>query len=267
LESWLATENLEGESLATALDTAICYLRRVHLYHFYTCTKYTKLADCITQPVHVRARTGHYDPDDLLVQQLVEKQEQALLDCVNWGTSVDEEAAAAIESAEHAAQTAWLSTNSIHDDGRARCAFSYCRKLFKDNSYLEKHLLKKHGENLAAELAKAHDAAMMKAWEDCEDRPVPDILVDAGNLRLLPTNVKGKVPDCVDPEPAAWQERERMKQERQQEKEQRTVRSEAETIRAIPASFVDVDDMKEEKVQVSFENVPMPKKKKRKRLL
>ena len=72
----------------------------------------------------------------------------------------------------------------------------FCHKLFKDGTFLRKHLKKKHYEYCEAEQAKCHDPYMMKAWEGAgasRPRPlsassvvgpprliVPDILVDCG---------------------------------------------------------------------------------------
>lgn len=161
----------------------------------------------------------------------------------------------------------------LDEDDRARCSFHFCHKLFKDKSFLYKHLLKKHGEFLKGEEAKCHDKYMMKAWDEQERRNVPDILVDCGaNFGLVPTPVEGREPDCVDPEPQLWkaeeERRQRQAEQRQRRREERDTAAAAAAIaisQKRDAAFVDVDDMKEEKVELSFDSVPDPVKKKKKK--
>jgi len=71
-----------------------------------------------------------------------------------------------IETAEQASRQEWIKNHGIpNEDGRARCSFHFCHKLFKDRVYLHKHLLKKHSDQLRAECAKCHDGPMMAAWD------------------------------------------------------------------------------------------------------
>jgi len=217
---------------------------------------------------------------DLLVQRLDDSIAKALENCETWiqlgQWAVDEETdrdAEAIEQEEENATDRWLADHSMLDeDRRARCSFHFCHKLFKDEVFLRKHLLKKHGEYLKAEQAKCHDEYMMKAWDAEESRPVPEILVDCGiKFGLRSASVTGREPDCVDPEPELWrkeeEKRQREAEQRQRREEQRQARKDEERIR----TFVDVDDMKEEKVELSFDNVQVPppvtKKKKKRKLL
>lgn len=197
-----------------------------------------------------------------------------------------------IQAAEDRVCNKWLHDHSLMDDDhRARCSFHFCHKLFKDTSFLHKHLLKKHVEYLSAEQAKVHDEYMMKAWEAASDRPVPDVLVDCGSrCGYVAASVTGQVPDCDDPEPGLWK-REEERQEKEKQEREMMMRSrrddvrhhqqhhhhphsftpkEAEPVRR--SQFVDVDDMKVEKVEMSFENVEVPvvvaqKKKKKRKLL
>jgi hypothetical protein len=240
-------------------------------------------------------------PKDLLVQRMDEKIAEALRQRQEWLTLHGEdslldareaEEAARIRKAEQAAQERWLRDHSeLYDDGRARCSFRFCHKLFKDSTFLRKHLLKKHVEFCRAEQAKCHDEAMMRSWDGCEDRPVPDILVDTGaRLGCVSTPLLrgSSVPDCVDPEPELWRrEEERRKREedmvarreelRQQQRERERPPPSTREMGTTPRSgggggFVDVDDMKEEKVELSFDNVEVPvaksaKKKKKRKLL
>ena len=154
--------------------------------------------------------------------------------------------------------------------------------------------MKKHSEFLRAEIAKCHDSYMMKAWDAEEQRPVPPILVDCGRaFSLVPSPVLGAdAPIAADPEPDLWRrQEERRKQEEEEEAARRERYNQAveasldgplQEDRPPPRSmntgsgggggFVDVDDMKEEKVEMSFDNVELPiqplaKKKKKRKLL
>jgi len=228
-------------------------------------------------------------PKDLLVQRLDDSIAKALEDCNEWINSgayvVDEQTdqrADAIESAENDLRETWLRNHAIlDDDNRARCSFHFCHKLFKGTSFLYKHLFKKHGEFLKAEQAKCHDEEMMAEWDSEEMRPIPEILVDCGaKFGLVSVPVHGRIPDCTDPEPDLWRrEEERREREREQRQRREEVRErhrqqheeQQSQPRAAPSRFVDVDDMKEEKVDLAFDKVPIPppvtKKKKKKRKL
>ena len=135
-----------------------------------------------------------------------------------------EQDAKAIKDAQDVVQQQWLAEHAgkAHADGRARCSsFPNCGKLFKDSTFLCKHLLKKHSEHLHAEQAKCHDAFLMKAWENLSVRPVPDILVDCGELfGTVACPIIGTIPTCTDPEPELW----RLELERRQRLEEMELR-------------------------------------------
>lgn len=241
--------------------------------------------------------------DDLLVKRLDSSVARALEESqARVGAAaifVDEAtdaAAAALEEEEAEARQRWLRDHAITDaDGRARCSLHFCRKLFKDRIFLHKHLLKKHPEYLAAEQAKTHDERMMRAWEAESVRPVPRILVDCGDrLGLVPTDVYGTTPTADDPAPALRRAEEEETARRREEEERRerwgrerraaaaAARRDEERGDAVESrndrpggggggggGFVDVDDVKDEKVELSFDDVALPavppKKRKRKK--
>jgi hypothetical protein len=331
---------------AQVLDVTVAYLRRVHLFCFYTCASSASLGQFLAHPkqstVYLRLRQPQPQPhqqapgeasagdgaapqaasDDLLVKLRDEQIASVLEACPKWISGEDAAAGGAdaasaeeggagsgelagsaaasgvevgvvseamreeadrIEAAEEAAVEAWLNDHAIlDDDKRARCSFHFCHKLFKDTVFLRKHLLKKHGEFLRAEQAKCHDGAMMEAWESSATRPVCDVLVDCGaNFGLKPARLLPQaVPDCVDPEPALWQreeekrkaaEEQRQRREEMRQQQQSQYRETAGAGPTASRGFVDVDDMKEEKIELSFDNIPDPtasgKKKKKKRKL
>ena len=214
--------------------------------------------------------------------------------------------ASEIQTLEEKSKLDWIHNHSVIDnDGRARCSFHFCNKLFKDKNFLQKHLLKKHPEFLQAEMAKSHDSYMMDWWDKEEKRPVPQVCIDCGpkfGIRLSPA-IGAESPTVHDPEPELWQEeQERIRKVEEEEKRYREKhaamameyqrRNEHNNDMVdnggggdsmmnpnAPASnFVDVDDMKDEKVELSFKdvNVVAPtngktgkkkKKKKKKKLL
>ena len=235
---------------------------------------------------------------DLLVQRLDDSLQEAIEKLEEWKSSncesenetccivISKEINALADEIvvkESEVEPVWIANHSLDDEGRARCSFHFCRKLFKDQSFLRKHLRKKHGEYLVAEQAAVHDSYMMQAWEQARERPVPKVRVDCGaSLGLVEASWTtadskddeeggdgGVIPVVEDPEPALWEKEE---ERRNRENEMRQRREEVRRGRQQEAenrNFVDVDDMKEEKVEVNFDNlkVPLTKKKKKRKLL
>lgn len=254
------------------------------------------------------------EPKDMLVMRLDDSIEKALKSLPNdmdatspfiVNETVDA-LASEIESKEEKTKREWIENHAVVDeDGRARCSFHFCRKLFKDRSFLRKHLIKKHGEYLTGEMAKCHDSYMMNWWEDEDKRPVPQILVDCGSkFGMNPVSITGGCHPCAsDPEPQLWREKQdRMRKQEEDEERYREKKAAAAEYaertrrhtdhgdngnRDNPnhqeggegdyggggnSNFVDVDDMKDEKVELSFNNIKLPsskkkKKKKKKKLL
>ena len=128
---------------------------------------------------------------------------------------------------------------------------------------------------------------MMKAWDAEEVRSVPPVLVDCGSrFGMVPSHVVGAEPMAEDPEPGLWakeeERRAKIEEEQRLRRERRAAAAEADGEMddglgagskrpREAANFVDVDDMQDEKVELSFEAVevpvPQPKKKKKKRKL
>ena len=250
---------------------------------------------------------------DLLVQRLNDSIQSAIQESEKWnndntteqqqGSSliatcivVNEEIdrqAKDIEYQQSQVEDGWIEDHSLIDeDGRARCAFHFCRKLFKDSAFLKKHIIKKHSEFLRAEMAKCHDSYMMSAWDSQEQRPVPPILVDCGHrFGVKPSPVLGAAePLAEDPEPELWrreEERREFEEEEAAARRERYNNSNNNTGPSLDAplsedrghirnnnqiDFVDVDDMKVEKVEIAFDTIEIPvqslkKKKKKKKLL
>jgi hypothetical protein len=327
-----------------ALDTAIAYLRRVHLFTFYNgCYAAENIGNCLTaghptSVIHQRLKnadailkkmqedneamsdndlptntnsnqqksggTTKNEPKDMLVMRLDDSISKALSrlpdDLMMPSPFVVNETidviASEIESLEEKMKKEWLQNHSVIDsDNRARCSFHFCRKLFKDETFLRKHLLKKHKEFLSAELAKCHDPYMMKWWDEEVIRPVPMILIDCGSkFGYIPSLVCGAAEPCArDPEPEIWKkEQERILKEKEKrdalieyrraltdntENSQKFMHNRGSGIEdravVVPTNnFVDVDDMKDEKVELSFNEVDVTqqnkkKKKKKKKLL
>ncbi|KAL9183775.1 hypothetical protein ACHAXT_004631 [Thalassiosira profunda] len=159
-------------------------------------------------------------------------------------------AARDVETAESAARETWIERHHIRDaDGRARCAFHWCRKLFKDADFLRKHLLKKHADQLRGECAKCHDGPMMGAWDEEE----PELWKEE-QARMAAEERR---------------RREREERDREREEEDRRRREAANAGEKRKSHFVDPDEMVEETVELRFEHVEAaaapPKKKRRKK--
>eukprot|EP00526_Cylindrotheca_closterium_P006740 CAMPEP_0113640358 /NCGR_PEP_ID=MMETSP0017_2-20120614/21181_1 /TAXON_ID=2856 /ORGANISM="Cylindrotheca closterium" /LENGTH=731 /DNA_ID=CAMNT_0000551635 /DNA_START=335 /DNA_END=2530 /DNA_ORIENTATION=- /assembly_acc=CAM_ASM_000147 len=308
-----------------ALDVSIAYLRRVHLFSFYNgCVAASNISDVFNgnnaaSTIHLRlanaddilqqtqnsANTTEQAGSpkvDLLVQRLNDAIENSLEESKSWDSAgpkylvsskIDSQAKD-IEQDEARGEENWIKNHSLIDnDGRARCSFHFCRKLFKDITFLKKHLLKKHPEFLKAERAKCHDTYMMESWDKQEQRPVPPILVDCGRaFSTVPSPVLGAAePMAADPEPELWKRQEERRKQDEEEKARRERNydnhNQSNNDGGPPAAlnqplseprgprqngFVDVDDMQEEKVEMAFDDIevqvqPPKKKKKKKKLL
>eukprot|EP00587_Corethron_hystrix_P001739 CAMPEP_0113300092 /NCGR_PEP_ID=MMETSP0010_2-20120614/1862_1 /TAXON_ID=216773 ORGANISM="Corethron hystrix, Strain 308" /NCGR_SAMPLE_ID=MMETSP0010_2 /ASSEMBLY_ACC=CAM_ASM_000155 /LENGTH=771 /DNA_ID=CAMNT_0000153451 /DNA_START=305 /DNA_END=2617 /DNA_ORIENTATION=+ /assembly_acc=CAM_ASM_000155 len=289
------------------LDVCIAYLRRVHLFIFYTGqmantegeltaglpggTMHLRLRDAdtilkeTTEDRGISSETSDRT-SDLLVNRLDTAIDNAIEYCKNKAQSdgivVNAETdmkALEIEKEDDSEKRNWLDNHTLLDaDGRARCSFHFCRKLFKDKTFLHKHLVKKHPEFLIAEQAKCHDRYMMEAWESSTRRPLPQIAIDCGHYGLHACTIKGKVPSVEDPEPVLREREEErykaQKEEAAKAEEERLARErreyhdnaeDGEGLHKRPqqnhnSNFVDVDDVKDEKVKVMFEVVEFPSK-------
>ncbi len=96
--------------------------------------------------------------DDSIVRALEKVQERAQRGPSCLIDNKTDTTVKKIETAEQASRQEWIENHSIPDeDGRARCSFHFCHKLFKERVFLHKHLLKKHSDQIRAECAKCHD--------------------------------------------------------------------------------------------------------------
>lgn len=246
-------------------------------------------------------------PTDLLVQRLNDSIQAALDMAEAWKASNKDEGgddglpatcividptvdkqAKEIRFQESQVEGPWIDDHALIDeDGRARCAFHFCRKLFKDSSFLKKHLIKKHSEFLKAEIAKCHDSYMMTTWDAQEARPVPPILVDCGHrFGLKPSPVIGAAePVAEDPEPELWKREEERREYEESRRQQQQHYNDGPMLDGplsegrgrsnshAKSHFEDVDDVKVEKVEIAFDKIEIPvvqppkKKKKKKKLL
>ena len=308
-----------AQAIEDALDVTVAYLRRVHVLSYYNgCQSASRVAEVFNgnhavSTIHLRLANADemlaatiapveaenpLPKTDLLVQRLNDSIERALTEssglpesCIIIDETVDREAKE-IKHQESQVEEGWIEDHAIIDeDGRARCAFHFCRKLFKDSSFLKKHLIKKHSEFLRAEIAKCHDQKMMTSWDAQSVRPVPPILVNCGHrFGLKPSPVIGAdQPIAEDPEPELWkreEERREMEEKEREARQERYNNSQNYHNNDSPSldmalsdgrgprksNFEDVDDMKVEKVEIAFDKIEIPiqppkKKKKKKKLL
>lgn len=76
-------------------------------------------------------------------------------------------------------------------EGKARCCFAFCNKLFKDNDFLRKHLISKH-PTFAADLFLVEDEPFMRKRyeeEEISQRPLPPVEVES-NGTIVRRSVK-----------------------------------------------------------------------------
>ena len=190
----------------------------------------------------------------------------------------------------------WISEHTILADngqGRARCAFRYCAKLFKSAGFLEKHLLKKHASELKLEQLKVHDAYIMRGWEQDPIRScLPKMCMDCGyDIGFREVPVVGVVPPttedgdldndqeqtdkvmltCHDPEPELAKQYAADQERRMAKRRNKGGNYNNHSGHGGGAVIVDVDDMVEEKVELKFKvgdgSFPVKKKKRKKKSL
>lgn len=127
--------------------------------------------------------------------------------------SMDEEDAATLTIAQNVALEEEIKARChVEPDGRCRCCYEYCHKLFKSMDYLSKHLRTKHSDFALDVLLHIAIPYMRKRYEaeDLTHRPLPPVEMEAGfagriELRsvteLLDRVAKGNSAVMVPPPP------------------------------------------------------------------
>jgi len=79
-------------------------------------------------------------------------------------------------------ETNWQATNcSAEKGGRARCGYAWCKKLFKNDVFVHKHLSNKHPEYLKLHQdASVRRGPMRDAFDKDANKPLPFIMTDTG---------------------------------------------------------------------------------------
>lgn len=262
-ETKLATNNSGIDALVDPdLEVVAAYLRRVH-YFDVASAKQLNLSDIIGGAALPEMKIGGQSGMDVAKLSAFLDHITGTEASMSKNLSKTDEVIQEMHSKEEMVKQTWVSDHCVlTEDGRARCAFRYCTKLFKSASFLEKHLFKKHFDEMKREQLKMHDNYIMKQWElDSDRKCLPLLCIDCGlDFGMREVVVKGSAPSvqCVDPEPELMLAR--GEQERQN----------VERLKQQELSRVDVDDMVEEKVKLKFDKLaedsfPIKKKKKKKR--
>ena len=232
------------------LEAVAAYLRRIH-YFDISHGRQLELVDILNG-------AGYGLSGGVLS---VEKLSQSLNDIMssdqNEASNFSKDDQTVIESIRQAEQLATVNFLSAHtlvsDNNRARCAFRYCAKLFKSVTFLEKHLIKKHGPELRREQLKVHDSYIMQRWEnDPSRRCLPFICIDCGHdIGFREVQVTGPIKDLriEDPEPKLKQQYEELMQKRREQQQSQAISRHSHK----PLAIVDVDDMVDEKVELQFD--------------
>ena len=81
-----------------------------------------------------------------------------------------------------AARTRFDGLHKVAEDGgRARCGFEWCRKLFKSDEFLTKHLTNRHGDHLEAYLTSARRPFMWAVYDADAHKPLPPLRTANGD--------------------------------------------------------------------------------------
>ena len=132
------------------------------------------------------------DMDDALCRLIAAARREAADDGGDDGSGVcpgrayhPRGAAARLFAAENAAvdratEAFYAETGAAEDNGRARCGFEWCRKLFKSQDFLRKHGANRHGDYLEQFVTAARRPFMWAVYELDGQKPLPPIRTDAG---------------------------------------------------------------------------------------
>ncbi|KAG5190293.1 hypothetical protein JKP88DRAFT_184258, partial [Tribonema minus] len=184
------------------LDLACAYLRRVHMYSYYGAQQCMGEGDLLGEN---GGGAGGGDSakapqeEDESAKRAREEQEAALRGD-GTGERVDaaagarmEEArgsvaaaaaelatAAAFEAAEAAQLDVWLAAHTLPEEAHARCGIKDCGKLFKDATFVHKHLKNKHAAAAEAAVADVAVPFLRAAFDADPRKPLPTVPLDIG---------------------------------------------------------------------------------------
>ena len=289
------TSDSSGDSAPTlVLDVCVAYLRRVHMYLFYDahlCEREGEMLEVKTAIRRAPEPSGDKEEGaeapvigsastNSTISTLRHQRLQKSLDFLKGKSKQKEENLNARHSEEidelsdnlkvevEETKNIWLENhakavpNEETGEERYRCSFHFCKKLFKNRTFLDKHLLKKHPEFLAGEEAKAHDDFMKICWESAETRTcLPEVMVRIPNFGIHPVPIKGTFsrPMIHDPHPAfAAEEEARARANYEREEKRRREfegdrRGDLNVMDDRPVTtFVDADDLRDESKEVVF---------------
>ena len=289
------TSETSGDSAPTlVLDVCVAYLRRVHMYLFYDAHLCEREGEMLEFKTAIRrAPESNGDKEEggeappvgsastnSTISTLRLQRLRKSLDSLKDKSKQKEENPKARHSEEmdelsdnlkvevEETKKVWLENhakavpNEETGEVRYRCSFHFCKKLFKNKNFLEKHLLKKHPEFLAGEEAKAHDDFMKICWESAETRTcLPEVMVRIPNFGIHPVPIKGTFsrPMIHDPHPAfAAEEEARARANYEREEKRRREfegdrRGDLNVMDDRPVTtFVDADDLRDESKEVVF---------------
>lgn len=180
------------------LDLVLAYLRRVHLVSYYESLRFRDEAHLLSiAPEAVFRRVGFASPfalDDgarveynmgfnevLRVAELEAAARNAQAVGAFYVPTEDERDARYITEKTEQLMDALVEQYARPEgEGKGRCGFKWCNKLFKGTEYLTKHIRTRHVVDFSAELL-AISAPFMKARYEAEDlalRPLPPIEVE-----------------------------------------------------------------------------------------
>lgn len=188
-------ERIDTLSSATEkFDALAAYLRRVHLFLYYSGTQCTEVemltrdAPWLTRSDKVSSSDEEQKEDDVEEDwgPHLKEMDDKITDALNAALEDDDddrdEDADKEDAALEETRTEFEREHTLQEEqGRARCAFDWCHKLFKSDAFLKKHLANRHSDYLEAWLTPTRRPFMWKLYQDDPNKPLPPVATEKGD--------------------------------------------------------------------------------------
>ena len=185
------------------LDLVLAYLRRVHLVSYYSGKRFRDEAHLLSlEPdVELRSAAQREGEHGFVDHRIAETDRQideilraagdevmnrrAATNDPQYNPTSDERDAKLIAERSDEILEEWVQMNlRLELEGKARCCFKWCNKLFKGPDFLHKHLKSKHAMEVnAARLLAVSEPFMWARYEseDVSARPLPPIEIETSS--------------------------------------------------------------------------------------
>ena len=178
------------------LDLILAYLRRVHLVWYYGGKRFRDEAHLLSVAPDLELRSAAFLPGGEQILVEIDRSIDEILraagdEAMNrraaanepqYIPTADERDAKQIAERTDEIMEEWVQMNlRIEVEGKARCCFKWCNKLFKGPDYLHKHLKSKHAmEANTARILAVSEPFMWTRYdaEEISARPLPPIEIE-----------------------------------------------------------------------------------------